>query len=542
MSQYIIYCRKSSESEDRQVLSIESQINELKELASRQNLKVSEILIKSQSAKYPGRPIFNEMMNKLHKGQLKGIICWKIDRLARNPIDGSALVWALDQGKLSEILTPHSNFKNNSNDKFLMQIEFGMAKKYVDDLSDNVRRGNKTKLEKGWLPGLPPLGYLNEPKERTIVKDLERFHLVRKMWELLLQNIPPSKILKISNEEWDFRTRQFKKIGGKPISNSGLYRIFGDPFYYGLIERKEGVFQGKHASMITEEEFWKAQKILGRNGKQRPKNHQFSFTGLIKCGECGCMITAEEKINRYGSHYVYYRCTKKKRSHSCKQKYLNLNNLESQILGYLSKIQVPERLLYLAIEYLKEEDKEEKDKHHNIQKSLENAFIKCKKKLENLNQMRLKDLIDDKEYIREKKCLLKEKIRQEESLNKTNNGETTLELTKKTLLFACQGRNRFEKGLPEDKRAILQGLGSNLFLKDKKLLIQVQKPLLIIEKGLKEINSGKRPLEPQKRGSFKPKNRQTLPKIRSWCTVVEDVRTFYEKKGEYEISDLGDKR
>lgn len=506
MCQYIIYCRKSSESEERQILSNESQIKELKGLAKRLNLNVSEILTESQSAKYPGRPIFNEMMKKLYKGQLKGIICWKLDRLARNPIDGSALVWALDQGKISEILTPHGNFKNNSNDKFLMQIEFGMAKKYVDDLSDNVKRGNRAKLEKGWLPGLPPLGYLNEPKERTIVKDPERFHLVRKMWDLLLQNVPPSKILKTASEKWGFRTRQFNKIGGKPLCHSGLYEIFGDPFYYGLIERKEGIFQGKHEPMITEEEYWKAQQILGRRGRARPKNHQFAFTGLIRCGECGCMITAEEKVNRYGYHYVYYRCTKKKRNLTCHQKYINLNDLESQISEYLEKIHVPERLLDLAIDYLKEEEKEENEKYTDIKRSLKKAHQDCQKKLDNLNQMRLKELIDDEEYIREKKRLLNEKIKLEGSLKKENdNGKKSLELTEKTFLYASQGKSRFQNGSLEDKKVVLQELGSNLFLKDKKLIIQVQKPLLLIEKGLKKFNGRKYPLEPQKKAHLKVK-------------------------------------
>ncbi|MFH1561852.1 MAG: recombinase family protein, partial [Nitrospirota bacterium] len=274
MPQYIIYCRKSTESEERQVLSIESQMKELTDLIKRLNLGVSETLTESKSAKQPGRPVFNEIMKRIYKGQVKGIICWKLDRLARNPIDGSSLIWALDQGKISEILTPHNTFKNNSNDKFLMQIEFGMAKKYVDDLSDNVKRGNRAKLERGWYPGLAPMGYLNEPKERTIVKDPERFPIIRKMWDLLLQGIRPAQILKVATEEWGFRTPVHKRIGGKPLSLSGLYKLFGNPFYYGLIERKEGVFQGIHEPMITEDEFWKVHEILGRKGRPRPQKHQ----------------------------------------------------------------------------------------------------------------------------------------------------------------------------------------------------------------------------------------------------------------------------
>src|SRR5208337_4734205 len=214
MSQYIIYCRKSSESEERQVLSIESQMKELKELAERLKLPILKILTESQSAKYPGRPVFNAMMKEVYKSHIKGIIAWKPDRLARNPIDGSSLVWALDEGKISEIVTPHGTFQNSSSDKMMLQIEFSMAKKYVDDLSDNVKRGNRAKLEKGWLPGFAPLGYLNEPRERTIVVDPERFPLVRRMWNMLLEGISPSRILKIANEQWGFRTRTHKKCGG----------------------------------------------------------------------------------------------------------------------------------------------------------------------------------------------------------------------------------------------------------------------------------------------------------------------------------------
>ncbi len=530
MSHYIIYCRKSSESEERQVLSIESQMKELDTLTDRLKLDVAETLTESKSAKYPGRPIFNAMMKKVYQGQVKGIITWKLDRLARNPIDGSALVWALDQGKLSEIVTPQGTFLNNSNDKFLMQIEFGMAKKYVDDLSDNVKRGNRAKLERGWLPNLPPLGYLNEPVERTIVKDPERFPLVRKMWDLLLQGIPVSKIHKMADEEWGLRTR--KKAGGTPLTLGGLYKILGNPFYYGLIERKEGVFQGKHEPMITEEEYWKAQEILGRKGRPRPKIHHFAYTGLIRCGECGSMITAEEKDNRYGSHYVYYRCTKKKKDQICHQSYLNLKELENQILGYLAKIYVPKKSLNLALEYLEAEEKEEGEKALDIQRSLEKSYQDCQKRLDNLNRMRLNDLIDDQEYLGEKKKLLEEKIKWEGGLNDLDGQrKRVIAQTRKTFLFANQAKARFINGTLEDRRSILQGIGSNFFLKDKKLNIQVEKPLLIIEKGLQGIRPVIESLEPQNNDLIKAEDAVPLTLNQLMWTLVYDVRTFFMKDG-----------
>ncbi len=540
MPQYIIYCRKSSESEERQILSIESQLKELDELTKRLNLPVLEVLTESQSAKSPGRPIFNDMMKKIYRSQAKGIICWKLDRLARNPVDGSSLVWALDQGKVAEIVTPHGKFVNNSNDKFLMQIEFGMAKKYVDDLSDNVKRGNRAKLEKGWLPNLPPLGYLNEPKERTIIKDLERFPLIRKMWELLLQGILPSQILRIANEQWGFRTRTHKKIGGKPLSSSGLYKIFGNSFYYGLIERKDGVYQGKHTPIITESEFWKGQELLGRRGQQRSKTHDFAFTGLIRCGECGSMITAEEK-DKGGHHYIYYRCSKKRKNTPCSQRYISLPALEDEVTSYLNQIHIPDEFVRLAFDFVRSEDKREKIAQADIQKSLENAQHDCQKRLNNLNQMRLRELINDDEYIMEKRRIIDERIRLNENSKNVTGKMKAIELTEKLIIFANFAMRIFQKGTLKEKREILQGIGSNFLLKDKKLSIQVEKPFLILQNGLEAGRKEIDPLETQNNAMDTGENRLFVATILQWCTSVEDVRTFFENNPDFsKISMLED--
>lgn len=530
MSKYIIYCRKSSESEDRQVLSIESQQTELMRLAERLNLNVIDVLTESKSAKAPGRPVFDEMINKITEGKADGIICWKLDRLARNPIDGAQISWMLQQCVIKHIQTYEKGYFPEDN-VLLMSVELGMANQYVLDLSKNVKRGNRTKLEKGWFPGFAPLGYLNDPKDKTIVPDPERFPLMRRMWDMLLQGVKPSKILKIANEEWGFKTRACRKIGGKPLCSSALYKMFGNPFYFGLIERKEGTFQGKHAPMVTEEEFWKVQEILGRNGRTRPKNHEFAFTGLMRCGECGCMITAEEKDNRYGYHYIYYRCTKKKRHHKCEQRYINVKHLESQVLDYLTRIQVPKQFLDLAIQYLREEQEKEEEKYLGIRKSLERGLVQCRKKLSNLNEMKLNGLISDEEYIMTKRPLLEEKMKLERHLGDEDSSiDKSIDLAQKTLTFACNARNLFEKGFPEDKRTVLQQLGSNLTLKDRKLFIQAEKPFLLIEKGLAGNPPRAGSLEPAGIGSVKRNMEPPVAQISSWLATVEDVRTFFLNK------------
>ena len=528
MAQYIIYCRKSTESEEKQILSIDSQIKELKDYCQRLNLPISVILTESKSAKSPGRPVFNDLVNKLSSGQYNGIICWKLDRLARNPIDGSTLVWMLDQGKIKEILTPHGFFKNNSNDKFMMQIEFGMAKKYVDDLSDNVKRGLRAKLENGWLPSLPPLGYLNNPKDHTIIKDPDRFDIVRKAWDFLFGGHSPLNILKILNNQFGLRTRIGIKIGGKPLSLSSLYQIFGNPFYYGLIERKEGIYSGKHVPMISEDEYWKAQDILGRRGRPRPKRHRFAFTGLIKCGECGCSITAEIKINRYGDRYVYYHCTKKKYDRSCLQKYVNINDLEEQIIAYLSRINVSQLYLDIAIDYLSEKRSLYQKKNDYIFRAQKTALTACQKKLGNLNQMRLRELIGDDEYLKEKIALMKEKAALELHKDTILEDQAT-EKTINTLSFASNALETFKKGSLESKRSILQEIGSNFILKDKILIIKARKPLQIIEKPNRPSISVANSLEPLFFGSTSSKLPPLALEISSWQPQPESNWCFQDE-------------
>lgn len=505
MHKYFIYCRKSSESEDRQALSIEAQIKELtKRYVEQEKLDVVEILQESFSAKKPGRPVFSAMVKRIQKGEANGIIAWHPDRLARNSLDGGKIIYLLDNGKLQNLKFPTYNLENTPQGKFMLAVMFGQSKYYVDSLSENVKRGNRLKLQKGWLPGLPPLGYLNEPRERIIVKDPERFHIVKKLWDLMLSgNYSVNKILRIANEDFGLRTRKFRRSGGKKLTKTGLYKIFLKPFYYGLIERGGMACQGMHEPMITEEEFWRVQHILGRNGRARSKKHEFAFTGLIKCEECGCSVTAEEKYNRYGHHYIYYHCTKKRKP--CSQRCIEVKELEKQILEYLKRISLSQSFTDWAFKYLDGLDKEDDMLKEKTHESLGNGVKEAEKNIENLTTMRIKDFITDEEYLSQRNKLILEKESLKLRLQKDTKNQDWLELTKKSFIFSSRAKFWFTKGNLEQKRLILTSIGSNFLLRDKKIRIQLLKPFSMIEEGLKN---------------------------RSWCPLVHDVRTFFDEGGD----------
>ncbi|MCL5432304.1 MAG: recombinase family protein [Patescibacteria group bacterium] len=493
---YFLYARKSSEDEDRQIQSIESQVTKLRELAQEDGLKIVKSYTEAKSAKAPGvREIFDEMIGRIEDGEADGILCWQINRLSRNPVDSGKISWLLQKNIIKSIQTYDREYLPGDN-VLIFSVDAATSNQFVIDLSKNVKRGLETKLTKGWLPNLAPSGYLNDQLEKTITKDAERFNLVNKMWQLMLTGAyTPPQILKIANEEWGYRTRKSKKLGGKPLSRSGIYRIFTNIFYAGVIEHKGVQFQGKHEPMITLEEFDQVQVLLGRKGKPRPKEHFFAFTGFIRCAECGCLYTAETKkkfIKKTGKieQYTYYHCTRKKTTINCSQrKMLPLEKLELQVEKELEGLTILPEFRDWALEILNENNDREIEDRSKIYEMQHNNLVTTQKELDNLTKMRYRDLIDDDTFIKERNELQTKVTEMKGKLRHTEDRAVKwLELTEKTFNFATYARMMFLKanemgkqGL-ELKKEILMALGLNPQIKAGKLYIDTMEWFVPIEK------------------------------------------------------------
>lgn len=409
-----MYCRKSSESEDRQVLSIDSQIKELKVVAKRLNLEIIEILQESKSAKAPGRPIFSSMLERLYSGEAEGVLCWKLDRLARNPIDGGSIIWAIKNNGIS-ILTPSQQYSQEQENQLLMYVEFGMAQKFIDDLSKNTKRGMNAKAELGWWPQNAPLGYLNTPNKkkgmRTIEKDPDRFLIVKRCFKEVINGRNAMSVYRDAVEKWNLSS----PTGNKPIAQSTFYKMLNNPFYFGEFFWNNKWYIGKHEHMISKDEFDVVQRMLGKRGKPVQRAHTFDLTGLFRCQQCGCALTATKKTKFYRrtnktASYTYYHCTKKRKDIMCNQQPMKESELVKEIAQQLLKVEPP-------IEFIKWAKKWVKFLHQNESSFQENILDNSRKQLTNIDSRlnKLLDLyidenLDKKAYEAKKSLLEREKI------------------------------------------------------------------------------------------------------------------------------------
>ena len=338
--EYCLYARKSTEDDERQAMSIDSQINEMMEMASKEGLYVKEVRQEKHSAKISGRrPVYNQLLSDIRNGMFTGILTWAPDRLSRNAGDLGMLVDLMDEKKIVHIKTFTQAFSNSPSDKFLLMILCSQAKLENDQKGVNVKRGIRAKCNMGWRPGMPPIGYFNRAMNgiKDIIPDPERAPFITEMFERVAKSGDSGRTLKRWLDSAGMTTRS-----GKKVHLSNLYLMLKNSFYYGEFEYPVGSgnwYKGAHQPLTTREIFDKVQeKLFIPFKKAKWGSKTFAFKDLFKCATCGSLVIGEDRYRkrkaRESVYHVYYHCTRQK-NYECPEPYVSEDKLIKELLRYI---------------------------------------------------------------------------------------------------------------------------------------------------------------------------------------------------------------
>ena len=460
MLKYILYSRKSTDTEDKQVLSLDSQEAELKKLAQSLDLEVVETLRESRSAKEPGRPIFNDMIKMISSGKADAILCWKIDRLTRNPVDGGQIQWLLQNGNIQCIRTFEKNFLPSDN-VLLMSIEQAMANQYIRDLSVNVKRGNRAKLERGEWPNHAPFGYLNDKATKKVVIDPKRAPYVTRIYNLYTTGTYGLK------EVADILyTEGLRTASGYKVFHNQIHRIVSSRFYLGLMERDGKIYPGKHEALVTQKTFDLAQGILHGRLHSRKRNHFYSARGFLTCAVCSCIITTETQKG-----FAYYHCTNGKGICDQKKNFMRSETVDTMLAGIFNDLPFDEEFIDICYEAYKARNGDKMTAELHIIDTLHQELAGLITKESMLtdsyaSQILRKDLYEEKmREIANQRVTLEKQI--EENKKKSGVSVVTFEQVKEVFIDGNRAAKQYCDANPEAKRNLLGKLLSNATIKNK---------------------------------------------------------------------------
>lgn len=482
-SSYVVYCRKSSESDDRQAASISEQLSILKQLVANSGLTIARKFTEAKSAKAPRvRKEFEAMVAYItSRKDIKGIITWKLNRLSRNPVDTGTLQWLLQSGAIEEIITPSKTYTEADSD-FIMAVEGAQANRFIRDLREDTLRGIQSKIERGIAPIHAPPGYKNntaKPQGERDIEPSDAWPLVRKIFDLALTG--QYSVMDLVGKAKGLGLRSAK---GNIISKNALYEVVKNPFYTGKFRYNGTLYQGIHKPMLTQAEFDLIQEIFGFSSRARPVKHEFVFNNLIRC-ECSGWYSAEQHVKHYKNgtqqRFVYYRCSRRK--DGCPRFFVKEERLHTQVGAFLGLLTIKQHYIDWFIKWLGKKNEDKLVVREAQRKQLDKAFANVTMRIDNLLKLKLSpenvngSLVSDEEYQTLRERLLKERDEVKQNLDNTDQHfDQVDDLLVKTFIFASRakkvmaGRDMFKK------KILLQAIGANLTIKNKELDITPRYP------------------------------------------------------------------
>ncbi len=458
----IIYCRKSTEDSNRQVLSIESQKSNMLDLVQREKLEVDKIFVESKSASIPGRPEFQVMIDLIEQNPGSILFVWKLDRLARNPVDEGKIKWLLQQKVIGKIITPDRIYLPEDN-ALISAVEFGMANQYTRDLRANVKRGMDTKLKNGGWIGRCPYGYIHKQVNKKILVDTEKSPYIVKLFTLFASGGYSLKdIVKILYDE-GLRTPAGHKVRG-----CVLYKLLNNPFYTGIMVSNGKHYQGNHQPLVSKELFDQCQNVLHGNRSKKQK-HLFPLRGFMTCPDCGCMITASLRKG-----HQYYHCTDGKHQHTAGREHFNSQVLNKEVALKLSEFKFDEEMVEIMYQAALVKSQQDTAFTETSKANIQNQLNSLSEKRARTEDVFIDGSLPKDRYearildLNNQQTDLTNQLKQLEK-NLNDNSSDTIGQTKKAFLTAIYAEKDFLCGDDLKKKELAEILLSDIKPKDQKV-------------------------------------------------------------------------
>ena len=374
----VLYVRVSSKDQEKEGFSIPAQLRLLREYAANRGFVIVQEFEDVETAKVSGRTHFNEMLVylKRHHASCRTILAEKTDRLYRNPKD-----WVtLDEMdveihfvKENEIASRDSR----SSEKFMHGMKVLMAKNFIDNLSEETRKGMVEKARSGIYPSYAPIGYRNAEGpsgKRIIVPDACNAGVVSELFSRFATG-------KYSLDAIIGELRaEGVTLRGRRLQKSTLHQILRKRLYMGEFDFDGVTYQGTHEPLVSRECWQRVQELLNARAenKTRKVKHDFAFTGLVRCGHCGCLLVGELKKGKY----VYYHCTGNRGK--CMEPYTRQESLTGMFASILESLVIPQPILEWLDDVMLASDQTEQAAREQTIKKLEARREQIKARIETM--------------------------------------------------------------------------------------------------------------------------------------------------------------
>ncbi|MCH7878031.1 MAG: recombinase family protein [candidate division Zixibacteria bacterium] len=479
MNKAVIYVRVSTKDQERGY-SISSQLRLLRDYAGKTHLRAVKEFRETESAGKAGRTAFGQMVQLLRSDRsITEILVEKTDRLYRNFKDH---VLIDDLGinihfvKDSRVLGKDAK----SADKFVNDIQTAQARFYSNNLSDEVKKGQRQKAREGKFPrGMPPLGYIRNGVSRAIEIDPDRAPLIKILFEYYAEG----------DKSLDQAHGVARKIGltyrksGRTLARSGVERLLKNVFYTGKFKWNGTVHQGDHPQIVTDSLFERVQETFQARSNGKTGAKSFVFGRLMRCSQCGHTVTAEIKKKRY----IYYHCTGYGTNH--KVEYIPENVLDEQFADFIGAVTIPDEFYNYLKTCLDSEIRNTRTTLETEKRQLELSSDKIQSDMKRTLQKNLDGKISD-ELLGKMQNDLQMKLTavnyRLDNLSKVKSEE--FDRAAKTIELSHQAETLYFKANPEQKRKLIKSTLSNCNLSGRTLCVTYRKPFDLFAEGIKFDN------------------------------------------------------